>query len=170
MLSLRNITITKFICLRIIRWFPSDNLTHFVRSSNLITSKLISNLCKIINRNQLERITEEHNRLTLGTSSLTQELTLTLICDRSNDRLNCSVIVIQHRLIVGSSIHDSLSDTELTVQLRSQILNLFHQVILNWTIQLNNFFGSVGICDTVWTFKLFFYIFTAHFGLLTSCI
>ena len=56
--SMLNITIDNLISLRIVRRFHANNLPDFIRSHYLVSCKLISNFCNIVNRNKLERISE----------------------------------------------------------------------------------------------------------------
>src|SRR5215510_7756854 len=101
----------KFVSLRILRRTNTDDRTNLIRTKNLISSELVSDLSNVIKWNKLEWITEVFNGLFLGSSCLGQEGSLHGLGDRSQHWLNSPVVVVQHCLFVGRAVHDLFRQT-----------------------------------------------------------
>src|SRR4029078_8870058 len=70
---LRHVAVAKLISLRVLARLPTQDLTEFVGRENLVTGQLVNDLCYLIDRNDLERVIEVHDTLTLGARRLRQE-------------------------------------------------------------------------------------------------
>ena len=163
------ISVPEFISLRVIGRLHTNNLANFVGRHDLVSSHLVCDFGKFGNRHQLERVPKENNRLPLGSSRLGQKFPLHLVSERRENWFDCSVVVVQHGLLVRGSVHYGLSDTQLAIEHARQVFNLTHEVVIDRAIELNYFFGTVGICDTILgAGKLVFKVFTPCLCLLLS--
>ena len=77
----------------------------------LVAGELVSHLSDLIDRHQLEGISEEQDGLLLRPSSFGEEFPLDLINNGREDWLNDSSQVVLHRLIVGRAIQNALGQT-----------------------------------------------------------
>ena len=69
--------------------------------------------------------------------------------DRLQNWTNRSVLVVQHLSSIGLTGEDILGHSELVVQLRSEPLDLAHEVVLGWSVQLSDSLCTIGVSDTV---------------------
>src|SRR5699024_4902860 len=87
-----------------------------------------------------------------------------------NNRLDHPTIIVSHSSFISRAVHDLLSDTELRIGERSQILNLLKKVVLETSIELGNLFGSICIGNTIFRSRqLILNLPSALFGLCSSC-
>ena len=59
------------------------------------------------------------------------------------------MVIVQHRLLIGGTIHYTLSDAQLRVEHVSQVLYLLHEVVLDGSIQLSDTLGAVSVGNAI---------------------
>src|ERR1044072_4278545 len=166
---LRHVAVLELVRLRILRWHEPHTLTDFVAGEDFVPSELVSDLCDLLHRNERERVAEEQDGLVLSSSGLRQERPSHRFRDGSENRLERSILVVQHSLFVGRTVHDLFGQTELAIEHLDEVFDLPHQVVFGRTIELSDLFGTIRVGDTVLTAgKLELDVLPALFGLCST--
>lgn len=83
---------------------PSD----FVGDHHLVAAELVHDFGELRERYEAERVPEEVDALPLREVLAAEELPLELLTDGEEDRFDSRVVVVQHRRLVGGTVHDPL--------------------------------------------------------------
>src|SRR5699024_1224028 len=85
----------------------------------------------------------------LRSSGLRQELPVELSRDSRRNRLDSSSEVVQDSLLGCGPFQETLSETEVAVQLIGQVLDRRKHVVLDRSVKLGDLVGGVHPCDAV---------------------
>src|SRR5690606_10551102 len=100
---------------RILRGTHSSKASNLVRGKNLVTAELICNFCKVCSSKKLEGITVIHNALHLSLRRLRKICTSHTLCDGGQNGLDRSIKIVDHSLLVRSSVKHGRSKTHLRI-------------------------------------------------------
>ena len=87
--------------------------------------------------------------MTLSSSCASKKLPIKLVHKSRKNWLKCAIVILNHFLLVGCTIKDCGSKTQLSIKSIRKILNLIKKLVLNWMTKLNNLLGSIHVCDSV---------------------
>src|SRR5580765_287725 len=146
---LGDVLVLEFVSVRVAGWLEADDAADFVGRKDLVPGEFVGDLRKYRYWDELKRITEIDDGLTLRPCCSGQERSGHGFGHGSENRFDGAVVVVDHRRFVRRAVHHFFGKAELTVKHLRQVLNLAHQIVLSRPVQLSDPLGTIRVSDSV---------------------